>query len=51
MSYLYIKFNAIFVNGPVIIIHRTVNALLILYIKMNVCLFVCLFVPYTNPHF
>ena len=22
-----------------------------LYIKMNVCLFVCLFVPYTNPHF
>ena len=23
----------------------------ILYIKMNVCLFVCLFVPYTNPHF
>jgi len=23
----------------------------ILYIDINVCLFVCLFVPYTNPHF
>ena len=23
----------------------------ILYIKMNVCLFVCLYGTYTNPHF
>jgi hypothetical protein len=29
----------------------TLSSCVILYIKMNVCLFVCLFVPYTNPHF
>jgi len=43
-KYQFILCTAWCFCAPIIGIH-------ILYIKKNVCLFVCLFVPYTNPHF